>query len=120
MSDSAKTNEEPKLQSAEQKSRQAIIARILGAFLLPFFFIGIPYWLGNSDISPVEALFLGTVVGGVVGFMVARILIGWIFGYLAYLLLKHKEPFIVISGAFLAGLLGGTIVLLLAIVFSVQ
>jgi hypothetical protein len=119
MSNSTKTKE-PKLENSDKKTIQALIAGVIGAFLLPFFFIAIPYWLDNSGISPIEALFLDTVILGVVGFILARVLIGLIFGYLAYLILKHKKPLTVISGAFFAGLLGGTIVLLLAIVFSVQ
>ncbi len=120
MSNTTKTKEEPKLENSDNKSLQAIAAGVIGAFLLPFFFIAIPYWVGNSEISPVEALFLDPAFGGVVGFIIARVLIGLIFGYLAYLILKNKKTVTLISGAFFAGLLGGTIVLLLAIIFSVQ
>ncbi len=120
MPDSTQSKEEPKLENSHKNSLQALIAGVIGAFLLPFFFIAIPYWLDNSDISPIEALFLDPAILGVVGFILARILIGLIFGYFAYLILGHKKPFAVISGAFFAGLLGGTIVLLFAIVFSVQ
>ena len=120
MADSTKATEEPKLEDSDKKSFQALIAGALGAFLLPFFFIAIPYWLGNSGISPIEALFLDVIILGVVGFILARLLIGLIFGYFAYLIFKNKKPATLISAAFIAGLLGGTILLLLAIVFSVQ
>ena len=91
MSNSTEAKEEPKLENSDKKSLQAIVAGVIGAFLLPFFFIAIPYWLDNSDVSPVEALLLDPAFGGVVGFILARVLIGLIFGYLAYLILKNKK-----------------------------
>ena len=120
MADSTKTKEEPKFDNSDNKSFQALMAGASGAFLLPFFFIAIPYWLGNSGISPIEALFLDPIILGVVGFILARLIIGLVFGYLAYLIFKNKKTVTLISAAFISGLLGGTILLLLAIVFSVQ
>ena len=120
MSDLTKTKEEPESERSNKKLLQSIIVGVTGAFLLPLFLIGIPYWLSNSRINPIEALFLEPFILGIAGFILARILIGGIFGYCAYLILRYKKPVTVISGAFLAGLLGGTIVLFFAIVLSAQ
>jgi len=131
MPDLPEMKKEPELESASINARMnliyPIIAGAIGGFLLPFFFIAIPYWVGNSDISPIEALFLDLPIfavfsgkASILFFILLRALAGGVFGYWAYVLLRRKKSFVVLIGAFLAGSLIGGILLIFGIAFSVQ
>lgn len=105
-----------------------IIAGAIGGFLIILFIDIVAYWAGNlNDFDLIESLFLDLAIlrvffGGasIFVFILIRALVGGVFGYWAYLLLRRKKSFVVLIGAFLAGSFGGAILLILGIALSVQ
>jgi hypothetical protein len=131
MSDLPEMKKEPNPENtsinAKKNLMYPIIAGAIGGFLLPFFFIAIPYWVGNSDVSPIEALFLDLPIfvafsgkASILFFILLRALAGGVFGYWAYLLLRRKKLSVVLIGAFLAGSFIGVVLLIFGMVFSMQ
>jgi hypothetical protein len=130
MSDSTTIVDKPKLESAGTNSRQAIIAGAVSSFLFPLPLVLIALVAGNRDVGRLENIrllfvdfpILEVFIGGasIITFVVMRLAAGGVFGYLAWLLLRQKRPFIAIIGAVVAGLIAGGILFGCGVVFSVS
>ncbi len=128
MSDSTTTRDEPKLESANILSRQAIITGAISSFLFPVFFVAIAFLARNRDMGRLENFqflfadfpIFGVFIGGasIITFVVMRLVAGGVFGYWAWLILRHKKPLIAVLGAFVAGLIAGGILFAFGVVFS--
>lgn len=105
-----------------------IIAGAIGGFLITLFWTIAMNGAGQkTDLNPIESLFLDAAIFevffdgvSIFVFILTRALIGGVFGYWAYLILRRKKLSTVIFGAFLAGLFGGSIMLSCVVVLSVQ
>ena len=137
MPDLSEIKKEPELESSNKNALQSnkaydiharmnliypIITGTIGGFLFPLSIL-----ILGSDLSPINLLFLDAPIvdvflgraSSIFVFIFLRAVIGGVFGYWAYLILRRKKLSTVILGSFIAGLFGGLVVSFCIFVFGV-